>query len=264
MLKILIIIYVLFFSITKSYANDLVVSDSSKTIRELKESIESDKTKSEIHLKLKDFSPDQKLNSFFRDDLNAQDIWNVKLIIEQYNKSKENLEDDLLNKSKQLLDTSSIKVKLLEEKKKFYIDLTKYIKMDQYQSYLDYIKSDTTIDSNIYRKQELVNTKVTILEEKIKEHKENLEDSLQKLVENKMDEKVYFLSQNVNFSNLDNNEKIKILDKSIYKIDWLIEKMKSDNLNLWTSNFIKSNNIKKIEIYNIVLNKLESFKNTYK
>ncbi len=264
MMKSLILLVILFFSFTKSYADDLVFSDSSKTIRELKESIESDKIKSDFYIKLKDFSPDQKLNSFFREDLENQDINNVKSIIEQYNKNKSILEWELLNKSKQLLDTSNIKVKLLEEKKKLYIDLTKYIKIDQYQNYLDYIKSNTAIDSNIYRKQELVNTKVTILEEKIKEYNDNLDDSLQKLVENKMDEKVYFLSQNSSFSNLDNNEKIKILDKSIQKIYWLIEKMKSDNLDLDTSNFVKANNIKKMEIYNIVLKKLESFKNTYK
>jgi len=85
--------------------------------------------------------------------------------------------------------------------------LTTFIKIEQYNNYLDYIKSDTTIyferkeiDSDIYRKQEIINTKVNVLEERIKEHRIYLEESLQRLVESKMDEKLELLKQNKNFS----------------------------------------------------------------
>gem|GEM_PF-6103343 len=149
--------------------------------------------------------------------------------------------------------------------------MTTYIKVEYYQSYLEYIKSDTVIyserkeiDSDIYRKQEIINNKVNILEEKIREHKSYLEDSLKKLVEETMDEKIAFLSNNKSFSALENKEKVLILEKTIFKISNNIESLKNQNQINDLSTFVKVNNDKKIEIYNIVLKKLEDFKNTYK
>jgi len=121
----------------------------------------------------------------------------MRYIIDEYNKNKQNLERELQEKSKQLLDTTGIRKNLLEEKKELYKKLTSFIKTNEYSNYLEYIKSDTTIyferkeiDSDIYRKQEIINTKVNVLEEKIKEHRIYLEESLQRLVESKMDERL--------------------------------------------------------------------------
>lgn len=270
--KVILIFISLLFILSKSYANDLDISDSTKTIRELKENIEwLDKAKNELYIKLKDFAPDQKLKSYFREDLSITDLESLKQIIDEYNKNKSILDINLLNNSKQLLDTSDIRVKLLEEKKELYKKITSFIKSEYYQDYLEYIKSDTTIyserkeiDSDIYRKQEIINNKVIILEEKIKEHKSYLEDSLQKLVEEKMEEKISFLSQNESFSKLSTDEKINILNKTISKLQLLIENLNLENYNSDLWNFIKSNNNKKIEIYKIVLLKLQNFKNDIK
>ena len=79
-----------------------------------------------------------------------------------------------------------------------------------------------------------------------------------------MDEKITFLKNNKSFSALENKEKILILDKTIFKISNNIESLKSQNLLNDISAFVKVNNDKKIEIYNIVLKKLETFKNTFK
>lgn len=265
------VVFIMFFT-TKSNAFDLVFNDEAKTIRELKENIEwLDKEKNDLYLKLKDFAPDQTLTWFFRDDLSLEELQKLKSIVETYNQNKKSLEAELYEKSKNLLDTSDIRVKLLEEKKELYKKMTTYIKVEYYQSYLEYIKSDTVIyserkviDSDIYRKQEIINNKVNVLEEKIREHKSYLEDSLKKLVEQTMDEKITFLSKNKSFSALENKEKILILDKTIFKISNNIESLKNQNLLNDISAFVKVNNDKKIEIYNIVLKKLETFKNTFK
>jgi len=265
------VVFIMFFT-TKSSAFDLVFNDEAKTIRELKENIEwLDKEKNELYTKLKDFAPDQTLTWFFRDDLTLDELQKLKSIVETYNQNKKILETELYEKSKNLLDTSDIRVKLLEEKKELYKKMTTYIKVEYYQSYLEYIKSDTVIyserkeiDSDIYRKQEIINNKVNILEEKIREHKSYLEDSLKKLVEETMDEKIAFLSNNKSFSALENKEKVLILEKTIFKISNNIESLKNQNQINDLSTFVKVNNDKKIEIYNIVLKKLEDFKNTYK
>ncbi len=274
MFKKLFLFIILFFIIswTKSYAWDLVISDQTKTIRELKESIDwLDKLRNELYTKLQNFSPDQNLKTFFREDLTMIDLESLKLIIEEYINNKSLLEAELLDSSKKLLDVTDIRIKLLWEKKELYTKMTQFIKVESYQNYLDFIKSDTSIyserkeiDSSIYRKQEIINNKVTILEEKIKEHKSYLEDSLKILVEWRMDEKLSILSNNKIFLELDNNDKTKILEKTIFKIKNTIEILKLDSLKDEISTFIKINNDKKIDIYNIVLKKLEDFKNSYK
>lgn len=265
-LFLFITFFISFFS-TVSCANDSVISDSTKTIRELKENIEwLDKAKEDLYIKIKDFSPDQKLKSYFRDDLNLVDLENMRYIIDSYNKNKSLLEVDLQEKSKQLLDTSDIRKKLLEEKKELYKNLTKYIKTDSYDDYKEYIKSDTTIyfekkeiDSDIYRKQEILNTKVNVLEEKIKEHRTYIEESLQILVEWKMDEKLELLKQNKNFTALKNTQKIEVIDKTIIKTQSLIKSFEEESS---ISNSL--NNTKKIEVYKIVLYKLQDFRNSFK
>ncbi|MDD3793554.1 MAG: hypothetical protein PHI37_01985 [Candidatus Gracilibacteria bacterium] len=263
---IFLTLFVSFFG-AQSYANDLVFSDSTKTIRELKENIEGlDKAKEDLYIKIKDFAPDQKLKSYFREDLTLVDLENIRLIIDEYNKNKYVLEIELQEKSKQLLDTSDIRKKLLEEKKELYKKLTSFIKSSEYSNYLEYIKSDTTIyfekkeiDSDIYRKQEILNNKVNILEEKIKEHRIYIEESLQKLVEGKMDEKLEFLKQNKNFSGLTNIQKVEVIEKTIIKTQTFIKSYEDE-----IQNSANINNNKKIEVYNIVLQKLEDFKNSYK
>lgn len=266
-----IVLFIMFFT-TKSNALDLVFDDEAKTIRELKENIEwLDKEKTDLYSKLKDFTPDQTLTWFFRDDLTLDELQKIKSIVETYNQNKKNLEYELYEKSKNLLDTSDVRIKLLEEKKELYKKMTTYIKVEYYQSYLEYIKSDTVIyserkviDSDIYRKQEIINNKVNVLEEKIREHKSYLEDSLKKLVEKTMDDKITFLANNKSFMTLANKEKVLILEKTIFKIENNIESLKKQSLSTELSTFVKVNNDKKIEIYNIVLKKLETFKNTYK
>jgi len=85
-----------------------------------------------LYLKIKDFAPDQKLKSYFREDLTLIDLENMRIIIDQYNKNKLNLELKLQEKSKQLIDTSDIKKNLLEEKKELYKKLTSFIKTSEY------------------------------------------------------------------------------------------------------------------------------------
>lgn len=258
-------------SITESYANDLVFDDESKTIRELKENIEElDKNKDELIIKSKDFSPDSLLKSYFRDDLNSKDLTNLKVIIDDYNKDRRRLELELNKLSKELKTTTNIKIKLLEEKKDLYKRLTPFIKVDNYKDYLKYIKADTSlysekkeIDSDIIRKQEIINNKVEVLEERIKRHKSYLEDNLRMLVEKKLEEKISQLSENPWFASLTTENKIKVLNKTILKIQWRIDTIKEINTITESWIYSWSSNEKKIEIYNITLEKLREFKLTF-
>ena len=72
-----------------------------------------------------------------------------------------------------------------------------------------------------------------------------------------MDEKLELLKQNKNFSVLKNTQKIEVIEKTIIKTQSLIKSYEDDSSNTL-------NNNKKIEVYKIVLAKLQDFKNSFK
>jgi len=72
-----------------------------------------------------------------------------------------------------------------------------------------------------------------------------------------MDEKLELLKQNKNFSVLKNSQKVEVIEKTIIKTQSLIKSYEDDSSN-------SLNNNKKIEVYKIVLSKLQDFKNSFK
>ena len=257
---------------TKSFANDLDFIDEWKTIRELKENIENlDKNKIDLDLKIDSFATELYLIDYLKENLTYADFENLKNIISDYNKDRYRLEKIFNDKSINLKDTKKTKIKLLEVKKELYKNMTPYIKQENYSDYLEYIKSDTSLyseqkelDSDILRKQEILNNKVETLEKRIVRHKEYIENNLILLVEKKIEEKIFNLNENKDFLALNNDNKINILNKTILKIESRITELKEieyiDSVNL----YLISSNEKKIEIYNIALEKLEVFMKEYK
>jgi hypothetical protein len=245
--------------------NDLNFNDNTKTIRELRENIEElDRTKDELYIRSIDFSPDVVLRWYFRDDLTKSDLDELKNIIDDYNYNRRILEKDLNSLSRSLLDTSVVIKNLLEEKKDLYKKMTPFIKISHYDDYINYIKSDTSIyskkteiDSSIIKKNEIINNKVWVIEERIREHRTYLEDNLRLIVNQRLDERINIIAKNPWFIKLENSRKIEILNATLEKTNNEINKL---TLSEW---FLNNSILQKIEIYNITYRKLEEFRNSF-
>lgn len=264
-MKKIILLFLVLSLFTKSYANDLDFIDEWKTIRELKENIETlDKDKDNLDVKITSFEADLFIIDYLKENLTYSDFENLKIIISDYNEERFRLEKLLNSKSVQLKSTTSTKIKLLELKKDLYTKITPYIKEESYPDYLKFIKSDTSlysekqeIDSDILRKQEILNNKVEVLEKRIERHKEFIENNLRLLVEKKIEEKIFALNENENFLSLNKEEKNTVLEKTISKIRDRITDI--DNFDYTDNEYLLSSNEKKIEIYEITLEKLLEF-----
>lgn len=252
-----------FIFLAKSYANDdLVFNDNFKTIKELKHNIEElniDRTNL-FNQKL-DLNSDDELMSYFRTDLSKNEFSILESIIDDYNKTKKFLELELDQKAKNLEDTNKIKDDLIQVKKNLYKQMTPFIKISYYQDYLEYIKSDTKyysektkIYSDILKKQEIVNNKLWVIEDRIREHKISLQDTLNEIIYKKIWEKIKNIENNPSFKNLANEQKVNILEKTLDRLNDDLEKslLMSD-----------SKSIKKADIYKIVIQELIELRNSY-
>jgi hypothetical protein len=78
----------------------------------------------------------------------------------------------------------------------------------------------------------LLNNKVEVIETKIQEHKDYINENIKKVIETRLDEKIKKLSENEAFKILNHDSKIKVLEKTIVKI-----KIKLQNLELSSTVF---------------------------
>jgi hypothetical protein len=205
--------------------NDVVLLDKQKTIKELKENIEElGKVKIELTI-TKDFVLDKTIESFLRKNLNRNDYNTIEKIVKEYNESKNVLEANLIEASKNLLDTTELNKKLSNSTREFYENLLEFVDINNYSSYIYYIKEQTNfyteekeLDTDIIKKTEIIQEKITNIEEKIKEHKDYLDETLKELINSKVDEKINQLLVDSTFVNLSNKEKVEFIDKIILKI----------------------------------------------
>jgi len=265
-----------FYFTTNSYNSELVFLDEWKSIRELKENINNlDEYNSDLDGELKNLNTDYKLKTFLRKNLTIVELNKIRKITSEYNNNKVKIELNLRKKSKELLSINTERKLLLEEKRNLYNWLIPYIDSKYKQQYLEYIKSDAKIfnekkdiASDIISKKEVLSNKVENIETKIKQHNNFINQSIRKIIESRLDEKINNLNQNESFKILNNDSKIKIINKTIEKIRNKLENielLKTDNSNTWW--LIKTNwNIltKKIETYDIAIEKLESFRDLFK
>ncbi len=264
--KIIFTFFVFLLTISVSYA-EVDLNDENKSIRELKENItELDKSKTVIIDEIRKNNPIDDLTWYFNDNLTSADLEEIKNIINVYIKRKNELYLELENKAKNLDSTDEIKSSLLEEKKFMYKSLLPYISTYNYDNYLEYIKSETTLynektwlESDIIRKNEIISNKVEILEEKIIRHKSYIEDSLRIIVNERMEQKLEIIRKNPKFIKLSYLEKIEFLDNTINKIDGKINELEE----LWQNDSYQLNN-KKISIYILVKMSLINFKENIK
>lgn len=260
-----------FYNTTNSHYDELAILDEWKTIKELRENInELDRVENELSKDLDALNTDYELKSFLKKDLTLNELNIIRWLVNEYNTKKAKLESTLLAKAKQLLPVIEEKKLILEEKKSFYWKLTPYIDGVYNDEYLEYIEWDAKIfneqrnvETDIIAKKELLNNKVEIIESKIQEHRNYINESIKKVIETALDEKIQKLKDNVTFQMLNYSSKIKVLDKTIVKIKIKLQNLQNSMSNTqiypYTNNFDK-----KVQTYNIAVNKLEAFKNSIK
>ena len=261
---------------TNSYADELVFWGTWETIKELKQSIELlDKKKDILNNDLKNLNTDYKLKTYLRRNLSIVDIKKIREIVSDYNSDKKNIELDMLNDIKNSKWSIDNRKKLLEVKRVFYKWLIPYINKDYKKEYLDYIKKDAIIfnkqnivNTDIVIKKDLLEAKVSRIEHKILEHKKYINNSIKNIIETRLDNKIISLSENKNFIKLNDESKVKVLNKTIDKIKIKLEKLEKSNWKSWTWLYVNSNIIdnlllKKIQTYNIAILKLELFRDKF-
>lgn len=272
MKKILLLLIFFVFPLSYSFAWDsnTVLLDQNKTIKELNWEIEElNKAKFELTL-TKDFVLDKTVKSFFKSDLTEIQFQKIEEIVEKYNNNKNILEKKLIQASKDLLDTTiEINEELKNLRKWFYEDLLDFVDINHYSNYVYYIKEQTNfyaeekeLDSSVIKKTEIVNEKITSIEEKIKEHNSSSEESLRELVNLKVDEKLNQIKIDKSFISLWKDEKINFVDNILFWIEKvknnLIFQNESGNI---TRNLIASNE-KKIDICKMMTDRFMEFRDS--
>ncbi len=273
--SILVLLAIWFYSTTNSYLSELAFLDEWKTIKELKQNIKKlDKTQLELSKELVELNADYKLKLFLKKDLYTFEINNIKKIIFNYNTNKAKIESILFEKAKSFLSVLDEKKLLLEEKRSLYNWLIPYIDQKYKKEYLEYVKWDAKIFSeqkdltaNIIVKKEILNEKVENIETKIKQYKDFTNESIKKVINNKLEEKITNLKNNVTFQVLNNESKIAVLNKTIRKIKIKLLNLENSETNSWTVMITKRKSTmleQKIQTYNIAIEKLKAFRNSLK
>ena len=263
-------------SFTNSYNDELDFLGTWLTIKELKENIDYlDKTNSELDDELKNLNTDYELKNYLRKDLSLIEVYNLKVIISSYNRNKLQLDTILIEKAKNLQSVNDDKKTLLELKKEFYNSLIPFIDNKFNDNYINYIKKDAKIfteqndiSTDIIVKKEILINKVSKIEIKIQEQKDFINKKIKNIIDVTIDEKITNLSNNVSFNNLSKDSKLKVLEKTIYKIKEKLDKLIEENLELTKTGSLSKNNNdlinKKIQTYIIALDKLVMFKDSIK
>gem|GEM_PF-4444077 len=78
------------------------------------------------------------------------------------------------------------------------------------------MKQDSFIKTEITKNQELLNTKLTTIQEKIEKNKQEIQNNIKESIRIKVDEKIKVINDNESFKKLD-------LDKKKYIIKKIIE-----------------------------------------
>lgn len=201
-------------------------------------------------------------NDYFRNNINRYELANIEKLITWYNKNYIKINNQLLDKAKNLEDIYGEKIKLLTLKKDLYQSLIQYIKPSQYEDYLVFIKWDAKIikeDIDVKWKlisnKELLSTKVTLIEEKIQVERKRMALHLKESVSIKIDEKIKLISQNEKFLKLSPELQSAVIQKTIQKVENAIKNMEEK---LIDDNILSQ----KIEIYQILHQKLTDYYQT--
>lgn len=257
----LIITFLVFSFYPFVYANDNGFSNVSKTIKEFKKDIENiSKVENNLDAKFKLFLEEYKISSYIKQNLTPEENKQIKNIANNYLKNNWTLEFKLsnINKEEEIL---KIQNSLLDLRKDLYKNLVPFINQKYYKNYLSFVEwniKNYVEKNNLYlNKQKLqanYNSKVDVLEKKIEENNQNLDNELRIIIDQKFDEKISNLIDTPSFSKLSNVDKIKALEKVIDSLNIKV-KVFASSMN-YNSIYIESDK-KKLEIYKIMIQKLQ-------
>ncbi len=234
-----------------------------KSIKEIKQNIEKlNSDKNLISNEYSEFKLWSDLSSYFKPLLSKEELQSIEILITKYNKQFNELNSLLLSQAKNLEDTSEVKNQLLQIKKDLYINLLWFVDAQKYQEYLWFIRWDATISkkqvevkSQIASTKEIYDKKVTRIESKIIENRKKMALRLEKVISDKIDEKINSIKNSPNFQKLPNHLQVEILEKTIEKVNINISSLETLEDN-------ESNVEQKIDLYYLLNDKLLIFKNS--
>ena len=270
--NILFVITLLLFFSTNSYAWELSILWTGKTIKELNNSIKIlDNEKNKIENDFSELNTDLKLKTFLRKNISRFEFNKIKELVINYNKNEKELNEKLLLEAKKWLDIKNTRKKLLENKRIFYNWLIPFININHKKEYLEYVKRDAELFKkkniifvDIEVKKYILDNKVSRIESEIKKHKDYINKSIKNIIDTRLEQKINNLKNNDWFKFLSNESKVKVLEKTIRKIKIKLSNY-TNKINLsWTWINQENTNIdNKLETYKIAIEKLENFKNIY-
>jgi len=157
----------------------------------------------------------------------------VEEIIDTYNEQEDKLRAQLNKMLKYNKDLTGVNQELLDIKQELYTNLLPYIKTDYTQEYKNYIISDIALNE----KSKKVDTEIQQIsvkkKERIEEIEEKIEDNnkvLRKNIEEKIKQRITYkldaFTKKEDFIALDNESKILIFERLIDKIDTIKDSYK--------------------------------------
>lgn len=248
-----------------------IIDNKNKSIRELDESIKETEKAKENLIITKDFILDKTLETFLKKDLTRDDLNRIWEFAKVYIDKKNILEIKITQAAKNLVDTEELTKNLSDLTLKFYEDLLDFIDKNKYSNYIQYIKEETNfyigekeLNIDIIKKTEIKNEKIIIIENKIIEHKNNVEETLKDLVYSRVDEKTTQFTQDNNFINFSINEKTEFINSILAKLEETKNNLVLQNESSKIQENTKANNEKKISICKFMEERFTEFRDDLK
>lgn len=250
LLKSVFIIFSLFIGIFSTQADNTI------TIKELQKNIQT--LTEEKKSKWESFRQENgKINNFIEVNLDNDSLLKIEEFVNSYYSKKDELEKKIEEKAKQSEDIKELKEEILKIKLDLYKKFVPYIKKDQLQEYLSYIKwnieteiTDKNIKEEIIKNQEIINKRISEIKEKIEENKKVLEAKIEEAVKQKLEEKIKIIRENEKFKKLSEESKRSIFESTLKRIvakKEILEKIENK------TSIVQ----KKIEVYEIVEKRLK-------
>lgn len=242
------------------------IDDADKTIKELEE--EKDQLITEKIIVTDNFNAfilnNWDLRKFFKLELTSGELSVIEAIITSYNSQRHKWEGLLKDTAHQLEDTDVATTDLLDLKKNLYISFLPFIQISLLEEYKIFIKADAEatkkdkiIQSDIYKKEKIVEEKKTVIQEKIEASEQDLEIKKNQIIEEKINQKLTAYAESEKFSTLDLQTKKIVFTAVLDKIaQRRIELEVSEE---WNENLEETKEWKKIKLYIIVESALDIF-----
>ena len=266
LLLIISVFYILLWNICSAETGEII---KDKSIKEIKNDINKLYIdRNNINNELTILTQDNNFISYlvkkwyFKTNISKDELKNIESLVKNYNQTYNNINQRLLDKSKNLEDISIEKKLLLELKKDLYQNLISFIKQDKFKEYINFIKWDASIlkrDNDVkyqlIQNKEILTTKVTKIEERIQKERKILSESLKEKVSNKIDQQILQIQDNPKFIWLSIELQAKVINRTIENVAKKIES---------TKKLVSNDTIleQKIEIYELLHSKLTDYYQT--